>query len=103
MSDKFSTIGAQATETNPVPATGEVSKSGECSVSVTNSSGERAQLATLDTANIDIGGNTKYPDQNKTAKTTTVNSSNIFLEGENVVDDTDITSGINNSLRYTKS
>jgi len=104
MSINFSVRGATATETLPTPATGEVSQfqSTECSVRVTNSSGESAQLATLATANIDIGGDKKLPDEANTCSSVRVNDSNIFLEGSNVVDDTDIDSGANNSVGYTE-
>jgi hypothetical protein len=105
MSVNFSTRGASASESLPVPASGSVSGliGTQCSVTVTNASGTTRQLATVATARIEIGGESKIPLESKRATSTTVDGSDIFLEGQNVVDDTDIGSGANQSLDYTEA
>jgi hypothetical protein len=105
MSKKFSTRGAVATENLPIPATGEVSQfeDTECSITVTNASGTTKQLATVQTANIKIGGDKKLPKPSKRASSTTVNDTDIFLADIDVVDDTDIGPGANQSLNYSEA
>jgi len=105
MSKKFSTRGAVASQLLPVPTTGVVSQfeDTQCSITVTNTNGTTKQLATVETANIKIAGSKKLPKPSKRARSTTVNDTDIFLADIDVVDDTDIGPGANQSLTYSEA